>query len=335
MSNEAILESLAEIEAAIESESSNQDLSRIFTRVSRRTPKIRFDHTRCSMGVGGSFLLVIFAFSLPWSGAALLLIPAVVIGGISGSLILSRDERLSRISKKLQALYEANLMQLEAEVFDPEDKANELGSNYFEFQRGDYSREVLSLHSGLSAGDTADIPYQVIQFHWVDMRIVTRVTTDEKGNRVEKEEEVFDHYYRTALLAEIDIQIDAYIQSYHCESMGVRWTTTSRRFNGIYKVHGESEIVLAKLLKPALVLLLEQLAAEYADLNFEFCPDGTMLISMRQTHLLDASVDIYLADAAQAAEQLMIAASQPKIQRILSVCDEVSRSSINELRRNS
>jgi hypothetical protein len=334
MSNEALLGSLAEIEAAIESELSNQDLSRLFTRVSRSTPKIRFDHTRCSMGVGSSLLLVVFAFSIPWSGAALLLIPAVVIGGISGSLILSRDERLSRDKKKLQALYEANLMQLEAEVFDPEDKANELGSRYFEFQRGNYSREVLSLHSGLSAGETADIPYQVIQFHWVNMRIVTRVTTDEKGNRVEKEEEVFDHYYRTALLAEIDIHIDAYIQSYNCESTGVRWTTTSRRFNSIYKVRGESEIVLARLLKPALVLLLEQLAAEYSDLNFEFYPDGTMLISMRQTHLLDANVDIDLSDAAQAAEQLLVAASQPKIRRILSVCDEVSRFSINELRRN-
>lgn len=334
MSNEVIKQALDQIEAAIDSQSSNQDLSALFARIAETTAKIRFDHTRCSIGVGGSIILFLFAISLNSSGAALLMLPAIAVGGISGALILIRETRLSQISKKLQALYEANLMQLEAEAFDPEDKAEELGSCYFEFQRGNYEREVLSLHSGLSAGNTADIPYQLIQFHWVDRRIVTRVTTDEKGNRVEKEEEVFDHYYRTALLAEIDIQIDAYIQSYRCESMGVRWTTASRRFNDIFTVHGESEIVLAKLLKPALVLLMEQLAGEYSDLNFEFCPDSTMLISMRQNNLLDASVDINLSEPASAAEQLLVAASQPKIRRILSVCDEVSRFSINELRRS-
>ena len=334
MSNEVVKQALDQIEAAIDSQSSNQVLSVLFAHIAATTDKMRFDHTRCSIAVGGSLILFLFAISLNSSGAALLLIPAIAIGGISGALIVTRESKWTRISTQLQALYEANLMQLDAEEFDPQEKAEELGSCYFEFQRGNYEREVLSLHSGLAEGNTADIPYQLIEFHWVDRRIVTRVTTDEKGNRIEKEEEVFDHYYRTALLAEIDIQIDAYIQSYPCESMGVQWKTASGRFNRIYTVHGESEIVLAKLLKPALVLLMEQLSSEYSDLNFEFCPNSTMLISMRQNNLLDASVDINLSEPASAAEQLLVAASQPKIRRILSVCDEVSRFSINELRRN-
>jgi hypothetical protein len=334
MSNEVVKQALDQIEAATNSQSSNQDLSALFARIAGITAKLRFDHTKCSMGVGGSVILFLFAINLNSSGAALLLIPAFVIGGISGALIVTRESRWTRISKKLQALYEANLMQLDAEEFDPKEKAEELGSCYFEFQRGNYEREVLSLHSGLAEGNTADIPYQLIEFHWVDRRIVTRVTTDENGNRIEKEEEVFDHYYRTALLAEIDIQIDAYIQSYPCESMGVQWETASGRFNRIYTVHGESEIVLAKLLKPALVLLMEQLSTEYSDLNFEFCTDSTMLVSMRRNNLLDASIDVDLSDPAVAAEQLLVAASQPKIRRILSVCDEVSRFTISELRRN-
>jgi len=334
MSNEVVKQSLDRIEAAIDSQSSNQDLSTLFARIAGITAKLRFEHTKCSMGVGGSVILFLFAINLNSSGAALLLIPAFAIGGISGALIVTRESRWTRISKKLQALYEANLMQLDSEEFDPEEKAEELGSCYFEFQRGNYEREVLSLHSGLAEGNTADIPYQLIEFHWVDRRIVTRVTTDENGNRIEKEEEVFDHYYRTALLAEIDIQIDAYIQSYPCDSRGVQWKTASGRFNRIYTVHGESEIVLAKLLKPALVLLMEQLSTEYSDLNFEFCTDSTMLVSMRRNNLLDASIDVNLSDPAVAAEQLLVAASQPKIRRILSVCDEVSRFSINELRRN-
>lgn len=334
MSNEVVKQALDQIEAATNSQSSNQDLSTLFARIAGITAKLRFEHTKCSMGVGGSVILFLFAINLNSSGAALLLIPAFAIGGISGALIVTRESRWTRISKKLQALYEANLMQLDSEEFDPEEKAEELGSCYFEFQRGNYEREVLSLHSGLAEGNTADIPYQLIEFHWVDRRIVTRVTTDENGNRIEKEEEVFDHYYRTALLAEIDIQIDAYIQSYPCESMGVQWKTASGRFNRIYTVHGESEIVLAKFLKPALVLLMEQLSTEYSDLNFEFCTDSTMLVSMRRNNLLDASIDVDLSDPAVAAEQLLVAASQPKIRRILSVCDEVSRFAINELRRN-
>jgi hypothetical protein len=334
MSNEVVKQALDQIEAAINSQSSNRELSELFARIAGITAKLSFDHKKCSMAVAGSIILFLFAISLNSSGAALLLIPAVTITGISATLIVTRESRLMRISREVQALYEANLMQLDVEEFDPEEKAEELGSCYFEFQRGNYEREVISLHSGLAEGNTADIPYQLIEFHWVDRRIVTRVTTDEKGNRIEKEEEVFDHYYRTALLAEIDIQIDAYIQSYPCESMGVQWKTASGRFNRIYTVHGESEIVLAKLLKPALVLLMEQLSTEYSDLNFEFCPNSTMLISMRQNNLLDASIDVNLSDPAVAAEQLLVAASQPKIRRILSVCDEVSRFTISELRRN-
>ena len=93
----------------------------------------------------------------------------IAIGGISGALIVTRESKWTRISKQLQVLYEANLMQLDAEEFDPQEKAEELGSCYFEFQRGNYEREVLSLHSGLAGGNTADIPYQLIEFHWVEL----------------------------------------------------------------------------------------------------------------------------------------------------------------------
>jgi len=213
------------------------------------------------------------------------------------------------------------------------EKAEELACSYFEYQRGHCLRELESLQVGVSIGRTAEVGYELIRFHWVDERTVTRVITDVKGRQRMVEETVSDHYRRTALLALIGIEIDACIQSYPGGSRGVAWTSSSKLFNRHFQVCGESELVLARLLKPALVLLMEQLATEFSGLNFEFSPDGTLLISIHKMHLLAASITINIQQPAEAAKQLLMRASQPKIERLLSVCDEVSRHSINELRR--
>lgn len=114
----------------------------------------------------------------------------------------------------------------------------------------------------------------------------------------------------------------------------MQWKSTSTRFNDIYKVYGETEIIIAKLLKPAVVLLLEKLAEDFNGLNFEFSLDNTLLISMRQTDLLDSSVKLSIKQPAVTAELLLEKAFQPQITKLLSVVDEIGRFSISELRRN-
>ena len=115
---------------------------------------------------------------------------------------------------------------------------------------------------------------------------------------------------------------------------GVQWKSTSTRFNDIYKVYGETEITIAKLLKPAVVLLLEKLAEDFKGLNLEFSLDNTLLISMRQTDLLDSSVKLSIKQPAVTAELLLEKALQPQITKLLSVVDEIGRFSISELKRN-
>lgn len=336
MSNAIIASSLDLVEGAIACRSSNSELAELLTGIAEETDRLNFNHFNCVLGIAGSMGLVLLA---PLVGNRA---PGLVLGlwagalgwGISsGWLIFRRIQRLARAQNELQDLYQENLMSLEEEDIDPEGKADELASRYYEFQRGDYMREITSLHSGVASLKTGDLPYQLIQFHWVNERIVTRTYTDEKGRTYQKEERVYDHFYRTAILAAIDIGVDAYVYAYGGHSTGVSWRSASQRFNRIYHVRGESEIVLAKLMKPALVILFEELASEFRDLNFEFTVDNTVLISMKHRDLLKASVTINLADPRQAAEQLNSEASQPAITRLLSVVDEVNRHSVNELRR--
>ena len=99
-------------------------------------------------------------------------------------------------------------------------------------------------------------------------------------------------------------------------------------------VLGKCEIDLAKLLILALGLLIGHHASEYSGFKFEICYNHTVLISVQQFNHLGASIGRDLADPAVAAERLLVAASQPEIRSILSVCDKITQLSISKPRRN-
>ena len=96
----------------------------------------------------------------------------------------------------------------------------------------------------------------------------------------------------------------------------------------------EIRLMALGLLKPAVVLLLEKLAEDFKGLNLEFSLDNTLLISMRQTDLLDSSVKLSIKQPAVTAELLLEKALQPQITKLLSVADEIGRFSISEFKRN-
>ncbi len=337
VNNEAISVALLELEAAVNDKLSNQDLAKLFSSITIDTPIIEFTNLRYIYLFTGSISALLFSlYNLIYLGyiAALLILLCTLSAIFSISLIVIRHFRISSLNQKLQQLYQINLMGLQAEVFDSSTKAEELACLYYEFQRGNYSREVTSLHCGVSKGKTSELDYQLIQFHWVDKRIVTKHYQDEKGNWKQRKETVYDNFYRTSILVQIEFGIEVYIYNYEGIYRGVQWKSTSTRFNNIYKVYCETEIVIAKLLKPAVVLLLEKLAEDFKGLNLEFSLNNTLLISMRQTDLLDSSVKLSIKQPAVTAELLLEKALQPQITKLLSVIDEIGRFSISELRRN-
>lgn len=335
--DEAISVVLIKLEAAVNNKLSNQDLAKLFSSIAINTPIIEFTNLRYIYLFTGSISVLIFSlFNLTYLGyiAVLFILLSLLSAIFSISLIVIRHLRITSLNQKLQQLYQINLMGLQAEIFDSSAKAEELASLYYEFQRGNYSREVTSLHCGVSKGKTSELDYQLIQFHWVDKRIVTKHYQDEKGNWKQRKETVYDNFYRTSILVQIEFGIEVYIYNYEGTYRGVQWKSTSTRFNDIYKVYGETEITIAKLLKPAVVLLLEKLAEDFKGLNLEFSLDNTLLISMRQTDLLDSSVKLSIKQPAVTAELLLEKAFQPQITKLLSVVDEIGRFSISELRRN-
>ena len=122
---------------------------------------------------------------------------------------------------------------------------------------------------------------------------------------------------------EIDVQINAYIQSFLCELMDMQWKPASGKFNIINTVHGKSEIDFLKLFQKVLVILTEQTNNKASDPNFEFCSDTTLLIAVGQDNAQNAGNDIDSSDPAVSAKQLLVSASQPNIQRNIGICDEV------------
>jgi hypothetical protein len=335
MSNNKVTLALEELNEAITQRASNHELAERAKAISSRIGSLSFDNTALYVAGALSFATLLVCLISPYStgillyGAGLSLLGFFIVGGIISSRALS----VRRTLRNLQELYESNLMSLTIEEINPQAKADELASRYYEFQRGNHLSEITSLHTGSIVGRSGEIPFELMQFHWVDERIVTRTHTASNGRQYVKREKVYDHYYRTALLTYIDLEVEVFVYGYGGFSRGVSWDSSSTTFNSKFRVAGESEVAISKLLKPAIVLLLEELADEFSGLNLEFSNDKTLLISMGHTNLLEASVELDFGNTEHLAEQLLMTASQPKIERLLGVVDEVNRHSVSELRR--
>lgn len=203
---------------------------------------------------------------------------------------LASVERLI-IAKTMQILYKSQ--SCSSKFLDQ--KIN----SFVDFNRGNYANE-LSYGTEIEFNSHAGkLRVAVVTLTYTDKH----VTTDSKGNQ----EVEYRHYYRQGVIFPPVSRI---------HSLAISRTPALQRWRETFKpasikfqqllpcVHGASELIIAKFLEPAVVLILEKAASEFGDLSVEFSESGEILICQSYTGLFSLDIKNKLANPDLLKEEL-------------------------------
>lgn len=220
----------------------------------------------------------------PWM---VILVVAAVSCLVMLVFVLVRNGRLGDLSDRISlkdALLDNNLRRLR---INKKAKAREFARQFNEFDRGNYKREIEELYYGHYQGKEESFQYQYFHFHYVNRRVETYTKKDSKGRTSTHTRVKYDHYHRYGIICKFGYVRDVNIYSEWTLRKGKhRYKPASNRFNNQYKAYGDSEQTLAKFLKPAVVLTLEELGNQLGGINIEFNQTGKLCLSFSDSDLL-------------------------------------------------
>lgn len=309
-------ELLAVSEASIDRAESNTDLLKVIHQFVSYDDPLEFDRTRAWRFFGAGLLLLASAVALYWVGniysVALFFYRleidpdsfgmgtgflGIVIAVWSLAWMKSRSDRLPSLSKRIARLssYFHNGL-----TFLKEDSATtlkKLDTEFGDYRRGDYSRELVKSIQGVFTGALRNLPYTYRQLHYVNRRVVHTTVTDEKGNTKTESRVVYDHYDRYSLVIDfpwvtgISVRSDHQSENDYSHPMD----TASPDFNKAFRLTGRSEMLCAKFIKPSTVLHLLKLSDILHRPNLEFSDSGALCLSFESSDLFAYGAQYSLA----------------------------------------
>lgn len=185
----------------------------------------------------------------------------------------SRRSSLNRLSQAIHAkagFMEFGLKEVKAPV------AKYVKSNYCEFYRGNHKRYFETCYSGSYSGDVHTFTYTLYHFHYIDQE--TDHSSNSNDSNIPKT--VDTHYDRYGIIVDTSFHEGILICSSRPRKTYKKETNSSSvSFNKLFDVTTEDEFQAAKLLKPAVVVYLEDAAKEFTKLNLEHTRDKKLCIS--------------------------------------------------------
>lgn len=189
---------------------------------------------------------------------------------------------------------------------DPKEKAKVLLEQFNEFERGNHTRTIDAFYQGHYQGPQHSFDFELFHFHYV---VKTRSTyTDNNGKTQTRT--TYDHFHRHGLLFNFpyakSVTLDGDGLPAH---KGQKYTSASNEFNRIYRVRTQDQMQAARLLKPATVERLTNLAREYrrpvVEINHHgnacVAIDDQDLLELKRQHGLDAP-EAFIAEVGQHAK---------------------------------
>ncbi|CAI2479584.1 Uncharacterised protein [Serratia fonticola] len=274
----------------IETAQSENELIEIIERVKAFDGVLRFKHIHKKTLAVASFLIAIIIGSYHYATYHFLSSPIWMIVGAFGlcslGLVIYMWRKSSNIRSLAERLYQYDILldnhlrELKSEL--PSLK-KELFTDYVEFDRGNYSRDIPDAYEGYYQGKTHAFHYHFYHFHFVDERTVTR--KDSKGNT--KTRKVYDHYDRYGITLAFRFVSQLAVTSKAPRSLkGERYKPASIQFNRTFKVVANTEMTAARFLKPAIILACEEAAGTFKSLNLEFNQQAGLCMSFENSNIL-------------------------------------------------
>jgi hypothetical protein len=201
----------------------------------------------------------------------------------------------------------------------------ELDRHFHEFNRGNDSRKIVYFMSAPGDGDKIRQGYSLFQFHWV-VREERQVTdTDHNGHSTTKTETTYHHYDRYGVMLEgsysgIQITSDAPDGRYKR-----KYRPASVEFNRRYKIRCVEEMQAAKLLKPSVVIALDNAGAQLKSPNLEYGLNGHMCLTWANDPLNVRTVMRSKDSADELANIIEAGAKLPVLEEALQLISDIQR----------
>lgn len=250
-----------------------------FGRPLRFNNKVYWLSLSTALFIGSIALVYLFSYpnnvAVPWLAGISGLVAAIFC-----VLIYKRRNNINRLSDALfvRDVYLDNGWQ--EEPYQGKKKAAQLAQQFSEFKRGNHLREIEWLVKGQYQGSEHQFEYHAYQFHYVDQRQVTSTRTDSKGRVTITTRTVYDHYYRYGLYLPFEfVKNIAISSSWFGGLFSGSYKPASVEFNRKFKVSAQNELAVAKFLKPAVVVEIEDMGKELPELNLEFSSAGQLCVS--------------------------------------------------------
>jgi hypothetical protein len=250
----------------------------------------------------------------------------LVIGLLPIIAIFAFNEGVSHIEDRIICKM-ASLDYGMAENVDPNIK---LWKNSFkEFARGEVSSGIEWEYRAKYRRDKNHYKYRVYKFRWTDKE--TKMVPTSKGISMETVE--VDHYRFGIRLERGFAESILICSSAPNEVYPEVYKPSSVVFKEMFSSTGLREIDVAKFLKPAVVVMLEDLKKEIPGFNIEFSSNKEMLISFDQDILSVENIRLDFDNPKAFYERLERKIKFPVLDRAIEVASEIYRLTDNNFKK--
>lgn len=335
--NKKVIEFVNDLQGQLTQATTIQDLTSIIADVRQANLSLKLDHRLhyiCAAfflmaGISTAIYQIAHYGTLQTPATfAVVALSLLFIGSLAWVFV--QKKQITHLS---DALYTKNLLidnkltQIDVEA---ESHAKELGAQFYEFNRGNYSRKIEALYQGDYQGSEHQFNYHFYHFHYVDRR--TEVTTDSKGRT--RTRTVYDHYHRYGIYLPFPYVSNLAILSNNLSIKGQRFKPASNRFNKRFKVFTDDQFTAAKFLKPAVVLTLEEAAEKLKAINLEFNAQNQLCFSVDDRNILALHRQYGIEEPDNFINEIEQHQTLPKLHIMLELIHNLMTSSDNNFERN-
>lgn len=252
--------------------------------------ELRFNNTLPNLVLGASVIVALVLAFLIFVRSSLInpfwFSPLVFCAVVSVWVIFSRRNKIINISEAIEARAMRFLYKMRP--CSPSFYMQYI-TRFKDFLRGNYSSDLEECFEFEFEAETGTQKVYTFTHHYVDEEKTTR--TDSDGDTTTETE--YKHYYRQGVIfPNIGRRFHSMLVAEDIlkSHWSGRFEPASMRFQKRFNVQGHSDLELAKFLDPSVVLLLEEIGDELADVSIEFAQDGSLLLNCDSKNMLDVKM---------------------------------------------
>lgn len=275
----------------------------------------------------GSFLP--FYYDESYTGTAII---CLILLFFLWQFLLGRRNWREGISKRiflLDTLFNNNLRDLSSQKSS---RFDQLDIRFADFERGNDTRELVSLYQGEHQGDLHCFDYQIYRFHYVVKR--TSTSTDSDGNTTTTTTRT-SHYRHGIVLPFAFAKGLLLSADGKRPRTGVRYKTASSAFDRLFRITAQDEMDAARFLSPAVIEKLSALPQQVRKPVLEISSDGLLCLAFNDDDLIHLKREHSLKNPQAFAEEIAGHAQLDKLEGLLDLMHDLMRLCDNNFESNT